>query len=245
MNAPRIVGPRQHSQVVAALAEGQVIGVPGTGGYQLAAALGSDAALLALNALVEAGPAAPRHVVVGRWNEAPALASEWSETTGQLTESVWPGPVMVRVPARDGLPFGVDRDDGSVRLTMATTRALRLVCRHVGPLAAVAPSVHGEPLATAEVLRSRFSSVGLVLDTGPCRGPGPTEVDCRVSPPAVRVVGELPAAYIDAVVLMAARRRKRFAFLHLSTAGTELTERRASQWLRPSALKCPGRSVRA
>jgi hypothetical protein len=56
------------------------------------------------------------------------------------------------------------------------------------------------------------SGLALVLDGGRCEGPGPTVVDCRVSPPVVRRVGELPEAYVDAVLLMAARRRRRFGF---------------------------------
>ncbi len=213
MTAPSIVGPRQRGLVVAALADDQVVGVSGAGGYQLAARLGSDAALLALTSLVGSGPGGARHVVIGRRGDAVGLASDWSETTRQLTESVWPGPLMVVVSARLDLPFAVDPDDHSVRLAMPKARALRLVCRRTGPLAVVAPG--GEPPATAEDLRAQFALAGLgpVLNEGPYHGPGPTEVDCRVSPPAVRRVGELPAAYVDAVLLMAARRRKRFGFL--------------------------------
>ena len=53
------------------------------------------------------------------------------------------------------------------------------------------------------------SGLALVLDGGTRQGPGPTVVDCRVSPPVVRQVGALPESYIDAVLLLAAQRRKR------------------------------------
>ena len=148
-------------------------------------------------------------VAVGRPADAVALSSDWSLTTRQLTESVWPGPVVVVVAARDDPPGGPD-GGASIRLATPAPRAVRLICRAAGPLATVAARVGGSPLTTAEGVRSHYhAAVALVLDGGPCQGPGPTVVDCRVSPPLVRP-GAVPEAYIDAVLLMAARRRKRF-----------------------------------
>jgi tRNA A37 threonylcarbamoyladenosine synthetase subunit TsaC/SUA5/YrdC len=217
---PRIVGRRQRGLVLAALAADQVVAVPGTGGYCLAARLGSVPALLALTSALtlDLGPGPlqgpGRHVLVGRRGDAEALAAEWSPTTEQLTESVWPGPVMIEVAAGDDGLFGADGDEGSLHLIMPRWRALRGVCRRSGPLAAVVPRRDGIPYSTAEEVRALGATTGLsvVLDGGTCTGPGPTLVDCRVSPPVVRQVGELPEAYVDAVLLMAARRKKRFGF---------------------------------
>ena len=52
--------------------------------------------------------------------------------------------------------------------------------------------------------------IALVVDGGICRGPGPTVVDCTVSPPVVRRVGALPESYVDAAMMMGHRRRKWF-----------------------------------
>jgi tRNA A37 threonylcarbamoyladenosine synthetase subunit TsaC/SUA5/YrdC len=211
---PGLVGPRQRGLVLAALAADQVVAVPGSGGYVLAARLGSVPALLALTRALDPSPAAERSVLVGRRRDAQALAADWSGTTEQLTESVWPGPVMVEVTAGGDGVFGVNGDEGVLRLTMPRWRPLRAICRHGGPLAAVPARRGGDPCTTAEEVRALGvgSGLALVLDGGTWAGPGPTVVDCRVSPPVVRQVGELPEAYVDAVLLMAARRRKRFGF---------------------------------
>ena len=215
MSEPRIVSRRQRGQVVAALAADQVVAVPGSGGYCLAARLDSVPALLALTSALDPAPAAGRHVMVGRRCEAQALAADWSATTEQLAESVWPGSVMIEVAAGwgDGL-FGGDGDEGVLRLTMPGWRPLRGICRHSGPLAAVQPRRDGVPCTTAEEMRAQFapSGLALVLDAGTSQGPGPTVVDCRVSPPVVRQVGELPEAYVEAVLFMAAGRRRRWGF---------------------------------
>jgi L-threonylcarbamoyladenylate synthase len=217
VTGPRIVGRRHRGLVAAALAGGQVVAVPGSGGYRLAARPGSVSALLALSRAVDANLAPERQVMVGRVSDAMGVAADWSETTRQLTESVWPGPVTVVLAARvDASPEWAGAGAGkSVRLDMPRWHALRVICQQAGPLDAVTPRPDGSPLATAEEVRSRFASTGLalILNGGTCQGPGPTEVDCLVSPPVVRRVGELPEAYIDAVLLMAARRRKRFSFL--------------------------------
>ena len=211
MTAP---GTGRRGEVAEALADDRVVAVPGCGGYELVARLHSDPALLALNSFMEDPHEVERHVAIGRISDAKGLASEWSETTGQLAESVWPGPVMVVVPAGDDVPFAGANGGPSVRLTIPTHRGLRRVARQIGPLAVVMPRLDGAALTTAEAVRARFAPVGsvLVLDGGTRQGPGPTIVDCRVSPPVVLRVGELPEAYIDGVLLMAARRRKRFRF---------------------------------
>jgi len=211
VTAPRSLGRRHRRLVHAAVADDLVIAVPGTGGYQLAARLDSYPALLALNGLVPLSSPDERTVAVGSPRDARALSGEWSVTTGQLTESVWPGPVVVVVQARDDLP--VTGDGGtSLRLTVPASRALRLICRDAGPLAMTAarrPDL--SKLTTAEEVRSHYAhgAIAFVLDGGTCAGPGPTVVDCRVTPPVV-TPGVLPEAYIHAVLLMAARRRKRF-----------------------------------
>ena len=228
-----LVGGHQRRQVLAALAADRVVGVPGAGGYALAARLDSVAALVALHHALDlepeeapkpaAGRTAGRLVLVGRRRDAQALASEWSPATEQLTEGVWPGPVVVEVTPAAHVLFGagagatddLDGDDGSLGLTMPRWRPLRLICRQSGPLAVVpVRRSDGSLCLTAEDLRAhvRPSAVSLVLNAGTCRGPGPTVVDCRISPPVVRRVGELPEAYVEGVLLMAAGRRKRFGF---------------------------------
>ena len=48
VSGPRLIGPRRSDEALAALADGQVIAVPGDGGYLLAARHGSDGSDAAL-----------------------------------------------------------------------------------------------------------------------------------------------------------------------------------------------------
>ena len=52
--------------------------------------------------------------------------------------------------------------------------------------------------------------VAFVVDGGPRRGPTSTVVDCTVSPPRVQRVGALPESYVEAALLMGARKRTWF-----------------------------------
>ena len=115
------------------------------------------------------------------------------------------------------------------------------------------------------------ADVALVVDGGRRDGPPPTVVDATVSPIRVLREGALPASFIEGTMLMRHAPAPVLAAeahaVGLSTAGplgpvpglergrrpptarpagSELTDRRASQWLRrPRAAKCAGRSVSA
>ena len=209
MSGPRRIGPRRSDEALAALADGRVIAVPGDGGYLLAARHGADGSDAGLRALGRE-PTQPVHVVVGRRDQAVALASVWTNETAYLTDRMWPGPLTVVVPARAGGGDG----DGVVHLTMPASRPLRLLCRDGEPLTVCAlRRPDGAPTVDpAEVaLRLLDSDVALIVDGGICRGQDPTVVDCTASPPAVRHVGALPESYVDAALMMGNRRRKWFA----------------------------------
>ncbi len=92
---------------------------------------------------------------------------------------------------------------GSILVTMATTRALRRLCQETGPWC-IAPTSH----TTAEAVGDHFtaSAVALVVEGGACTGPGATVMDCTMSPPRLRREGALPATFIEAALLMGARR---------------------------------------
>jgi L-threonylcarbamoyladenylate synthase len=211
VSGPRLIGPRKSDEALAALADGQVIAVPGDGGYLLAARRGSDGSAAPLRARGhDATETGPLHVVVGRRDQAVALASVWTDETAHLTDRMWPGPLIVMVPARPGSGDG----DPVVSLAMPATRALRGLCRDGEPLTVCALRRPDGALVVdpAEVaLRFSAAEVALIVDGGICRGPGPTVVDCTVSPPAVRHVGALPESYVDAALMMGNRRRKWFA----------------------------------
>jgi len=187
-----------------------VIAVPGDGGYLLAACPGLDGAAALQRALGPnpTGPG-PFDVVVGRRDQAMALASVWSKETGMLTDRMWPGPLTVMVPARTGAGDG----DPVVRITMPRSRHLRVLCSNSGPLLAGALRRRdGAPMMDPAEVGARFTAadVVLIVDGGICRGLGPTVVDCTDSSPTVRHVGALPEHFVEAALMMGHRRRKWF-----------------------------------
>jgi L-threonylcarbamoyladenylate synthase len=207
VTGPRLVGPRRPDEALAALADGQVIAVPGDGGYLLAARPGPEGAAALQRAFgpnpTDSGPFA---MVVGQRDQAIALASVWSKETGMLTDRMWPGPLTVMVPARPGAGDG----DPVVRITLPRTRALRALCRVGEPLlAGPLRRRDGAPLMDPAEVGACLTSaeVALIVDGGICRGLGPTVVDCSVSPPEVRHVGALPAHFVEAALMMGHRRR--------------------------------------
>jgi tRNA A37 threonylcarbamoyladenosine synthetase subunit TsaC/SUA5/YrdC len=183
-----------------ALFDGQVIAVPGHGGYELAATATRDHAEQRLAALSPtAAEEEPDHFVVGHRDQAGALSSEWSEEARRLAERCWPGPLTLLACRAGG------RD--TILVSMATTRDLRRICRETGPWCIVPTGQ-----ASAEAVRDHFTEmdVALVFDGGSSAGPGATVMDCTVSPPRLHREGALPANFIEAALLMAARRRWRF-----------------------------------
>jgi L-threonylcarbamoyladenylate synthase len=220
VTGPRLVGPRPPDEALAALADGRVIAVAGDGGYLLVARLGADGVAALQRARgSNATESGPFDVVVGRRDQAIALASVWTRETGILTDRMWPGPLTVMVPAGPDAVDGGAVDGGAVdggavvRITMPAARSLRALCRAGEPLLACAL---GRPEGTRIVdpaeVGARFTAadVALIVDGGICRRPGPTVVDCTISPPAVCHVGALPAHFVDAALMMGNRRRKWF-----------------------------------
>jgi L-threonylcarbamoyladenylate synthase len=190
MSHPPVIGPRDQAPALAALAA------------------------VADGAAPAPGPppppltSSPPLMVVGHPTQALALTADWSKEARMLADRMWPGPLTIIVPARpqDG--------EAVVHITMPSARPLRALCREGGPVAT-------RPLRRADgsaVNESRevgqwvsATEVALVIDGGMCGGPGPTVVDCTVSPPVVRHVGALPESFVEGSLLMGARRRRWFA----------------------------------
>jgi L-threonylcarbamoyladenylate synthase len=210
MTGPRLVAAHQLRDVVDALEAGRAVAVPGDGGYQLAVLNGRPDAVAKLDGRGTGADGAGREVMVGRRSQAAELTSHWSTQTAHLTDRMWPGPLTVIVPARVDEGQASPREDGVVYLTMPAWRPLRRLCRQSGPLAVAAlRRAAGEPLVTAEEVHDHLADedVAFVVDGGMRRGPGPTVVDCTQSPPKVQHVGALPESYVEAALLMGARRR--------------------------------------
>jgi L-threonylcarbamoyladenylate synthase len=217
VSGPKVVTARRFGEVAAALGRGQAVALPCVGGYQLAVHHRHATALAGLRGRTAAAAQSPLHMLVGRRAQAMELASQWSKETKLITDRMWPGPLTIIVPAAAAAddPGRTNGAEPGVHLTMPAWRPLRALCRRSGPLA-LAPLLGAdeEPLLlSAEDLGAYLgdSDVAFVVDGGARGGPGPTVVDCTVSPPTVQRVGALPESYVEAALLMGLRRRSRFA----------------------------------
>jgi tRNA A37 threonylcarbamoyladenosine synthetase subunit TsaC/SUA5/YrdC len=200
----RVVTSLRDGTVVQALADCEVIVIPDADGYALAVRRECPAAWPAFWALTA------RHcggqvdtVAVGESAQAAALCEKWDGPIMQLTDRVWPGPLTVITASSEGSP---------VRITMPKDRALRGLCRSSGPLVLCGlRNVRGQPVTDVAEVRGQIGAdaISLVVDGGTWHGGlAPTVVDCTHTPPVITEVGALPSSYIEAALLMAARRKR-------------------------------------
>jgi tRNA A37 threonylcarbamoyladenosine synthetase subunit TsaC/SUA5/YrdC len=205
MTVLRAVTMRDRDDMRTALADGRVIVWPGADGYGLAARLDRPAARDAFDQLVPTACGGhPPVTVVATIAQAMVLSEPWNRQAEQLVDRLWPGPVELIVQARDATP---------VRFGMPKDKTLRALCHDCGPLLMCClRGQGGESIFTsAEALRHLAGTdVALLVEGGTRHGPPPTVVDCTVSPPVVTAVGAVPAAFVEASLLMAARRRIRW-----------------------------------
>ena len=201
MSGSRQVGLRSGASVQQALADGQIVAVPALGSYALVALQGSPAAqrrfdVVAGGRRTELGP----HLLVGQRDQARALAASWTEELQRLVERCWPGPLTLLL--RSAAPGTT-----TVRVSMLPRRPLRRLCRQSGPWL-MAPL----PYTTPAQVAAEFGApdVALIVDGGRCDGPDSTLVDGTVEPLRVCLEGALPAAFIEAALIMGTRRRRWF-----------------------------------
>jgi L-threonylcarbamoyladenylate synthase len=207
-----VVRTRARRDVVSALGDGQLVVLPGPGGYLLAIGSGSpDAMARFADVVASHADGTSTSVVVSRSARAAALAAGWSEEVRRVTDRMWPGPLILLLPAHTDVPDHLMSDDTSVRIGVPCRRLVRQASDVVGPLVTASlRSPDGQPLTTVDDVITRLSGTGVVLvaDGGTCDGQGPTVLDCTVSPLVVRYEGALPSQFVDAVLFMGARRRR-------------------------------------
>lgn len=221
MTPMEVVRPHERDRISAALVDDAVVAIPHFGGYRLAALLERGAAVRALITLATSlGDGEPPTCVIGGESQAPPLASEWDIGAQRLSERMWPGAVTIMVPASPELVGLAGDEDGTLRIAVASIRPVRALCDEVGPLLTFGLlDTHGEMVETpADVLlRCTDATVSMVVDGGRCGGLGPTVVDCTRTPPVVQREGKVPGSYVDAVLMMAAFKRRRWFSRRKST----------------------------
>ncbi len=108
------------------------------------------------------------------------LSSELNSRFYILARHFWPGPLTMIVPASAKVPLKVTGNTGRLALRHAKAPVLNAIVEKVGhALIATSANISGEPtIGTGiDLFAAMDGRIDLVLDGGPCIGPGPTTVD--------------------------------------------------------------------
>ena len=173
----------------AALARGEVVGLPTETVYGLAADAKNDDALRRVFSVKGRPVDHPLivHVADASWLDT--LAEEVPPACRALVEHAWPGPLTVIVRANDSVSRVATggRDTVAVRMP-AHDAALAVIARLGRPVAAPSANRFGgvSPTTARHVADDLVSDVALVVDGGACAiGVESTIVDCTLARPEI------------------------------------------------------------
>jgi len=119
------------------------------------------------------------------------LASELNNRFFILTRRFWPGPLTIIVPASARVPLKVTGNTGRLALRQPRGNiANALIAALNQPLISTSANISGSPTCRSgiEVFGTMDGRVDLVLDGGPCSGPGATTVD--ITEPYWKIIRE-------------------------------------------------------
>ncbi len=174
---------------VAALAQGELIGLPTETVYGLAADATNDDALRRVFEVKGRPTGHPLivHIADASWLDA--LALDVSPACRALVEHAWPGPLTVVVRARDTVSRVATggRDTVAVRMP-AHGAALAIIARLGRPVAAPSANRFGgvSPTTARHVADDLGEDIALVVDGGACDiGVESTIVDCTLEQPEI------------------------------------------------------------
>ena len=163
---------------VAALRQGDIIGVPTDTVYGLAADPWHSGASDRLF-LVKGRPRNVELVVfVSGPEQARELTTNLPEAAEKLMAAFWPGALTIVVPRRPEVNADLGDDDATIGLRCPAHPVPLALCRDFGPYATTSANRHGlPPLSEASEVTNELSGVELVLDAGTCMGRPSTVVD--------------------------------------------------------------------
>jgi L-threonylcarbamoyladenylate synthase len=158
--------------VAAALATGEVVGIPTDTVYGLAALASSESASDRIFELKGRPRGLALPVLVADLEQAEAFLGRSDPQLSLLARRFWPGALTIVV---GGAASGAARHLGggtTVGLRCPDDDAVRDLCRRVGPLTATSANRHGEaPITSASQFAAIFGDeVGVVLDGGSREG---------------------------------------------------------------------------
>jgi L-threonylcarbamoyladenylate synthase len=183
----RIVsGTAGEREVVHALRNGDIVGLPTETVYGLAADMRNDDAIRRIFTVKGRPTSHPLIAHIARFDQLEELSQDLSETCRLLVSVCWPGPLTVIVRAAPGMSRVCTggRDTVAVRMP-AHEMAQRVITELGTPV--VAPSAnrfgHVSPTSAQHVDADIGEEIDLILDGGPCDiGVESTIVDCTTSP---------------------------------------------------------------
>lgn len=184
---------------LAALARGELIGIPTETVYGLAA-LPQEAPVELLIAAKQRSADKGIQLLVDSAEQAAAIAT-FNEAAVSLANSFWPGGLTLVVARRAdvALPELLGGGRPTLGIRLPDHDVPRALARALGPLAASSANVSGRPPATSAemVVESLGDLLALVIDDGPVRGGvASTVVDCTTDSPTIIREGAISTADI-------------------------------------------------
>lgn len=188
---------------VAAIAAGQVVGVPTETVYGLAV-LPTEGPLEALVAVKGRDPGKGIALLVDGLDQLTGVVVV-PRPAMELAKRFWPGPLTLVLPVRVGLllPHLLTGGRSSLGVRLPDHPVPRALARRLGPLAVSSANRTGQPdaLTAAELAAAVGRGAALVLDDGPVRGGRASSV---VAVPVDGPIEVLREGAIDSATLRAA-----------------------------------------
>lgn len=184
----------------AALAEGDIVGIPTDTVYGLAADPWHSGAADRLFLLKGRPRNVELPVLVASERQAMELTTCVPSSARRLMEKFWPGALTIVLPRRPDIEADLGDEDATIGVRCPAHPVPRSLCEMSGPLATTSANRHGEaPLTTAQALAERLPGVELVLDAGLCDGEPSTVVDSTGDVPKLLRAGAVSWEQIVAV----------------------------------------------
>jgi L-threonylcarbamoyladenylate synthase len=181
--------PEHLEKAAAAVRRGKVVAIPTDALYTLVA---DPFNLRAVSQVFHAKGREPHRslpILVNDLLMAEELAGELSNRFYLLARRFWPGPLTIIVPASAKVPLKVTGNTGRLALRQPKSKTAReLLAMLNQPLISTSANISGSPTCRRgiDVFGMMDGRVDLVLDAGPCTGPGATTID--ITEPAWRLI---------------------------------------------------------
>lgn len=177
---------------VAALRNGDIVGVPTDTVYGLAADPWHSGAADRLFRLKGRPRSVELPVFVSGVQQALGLVTALHSSAQRLLEAFWPGPLTLVLPRRSDIDADLGEEDGTIGLRCPGHPVPLALCRSYGPFATTSANRHGQPPAvTAAEVVEQLPGVELVLDGGRCSEDPSTVVDATGETPKLLRAGRL------------------------------------------------------